>query len=219
MKTVTLTHPIHGTFEIPEATVLKYTAAFEAAKPASVNPPECPEVLMQANRARDDEEHVQQVRRLSAITRAARVKLNWENSQPPLPGVYATRRGTATHESERYWDGERWWALSIESEKEVARKNIDHLVVRHGQWVYQPYRKINQGWRGERRPYVWVRKRISDDQQSGDKAILWGRRSKVFTDTMLVSAAIELGDLPPAFRETATVVLNALLPERWRPAK
>lgn len=144
-------------------------------------------------------------RDLAKTLKPERIHYDFHASPPPMVGVYMTQRGQTKHRALRFWDGKAWWGLSMESVSKLLSTGRQNLSVPKTFWTYEPFRPA---WSYSDKKYSWTKTFISHAQQSGERTIRWGERTKIYSDRDLLNAAIKLGFLPETIRQDLIARIN-----------
>jgi len=124
----------------------------------------------------------------------SKIDYTWLATAPHKPDVYVTRINSSKIHSVRYWDGERWYDISLSGT--TSRGSSTPF-----QWPKNARVKI--GWRKQ---YPMSLRKITNQA-----AIQWGTPYRVYDEKEVLAYLVKVGRLPVNWRTTFQGEMRAAL--------
>lgn len=124
----------------------------------------------------------------------SKIDYTWLIGAPHKPDVYVTRINESRIHSVRYWDGQRWFDISLSGTK--SRGSSTPFV-----WPKKP--RIPIGWRKQ---YQLSLRNITNQA-----AIQWGTPFRVYDEKEVLAYLVKIGKLPADWRNAYQIEMRAKL--------
>ncbi len=124
----------------------------------------------------------------------SKIDYTWLDTAPHKPDVYMTRINTSKIHTVRYWDGQRWFDISLSGTS--SRGSSTPF-----QWPKNARVKI--GWR---KPYP-----PSLRNTPNQAAIQWGAPYRIYDDREVLACLVKTGRLPADWRTAYQIEMRAKL--------
>lgn len=124
----------------------------------------------------------------------SKIDYTWLATAPHKPDVYVTRINASRIHTVRYWDGQRWYDISLSGT--TSRGSSTPF-----QWPKKP--RIAIGWRKQ---YPLSLRNITNQA-----AIQWGTPYRVYDDREVLAYLVKTGRLPADWRKAYQIEMRAEL--------